>query len=79
MNGSPQGANPELFDAFEPSLSAKVAPDGLNRGTPLRSVSGFSEQALRWVKKSIQISEKEFRKGLVLSSRLWGCGGAFFR
>jgi hypothetical protein len=26
-------------------MSAKVAPDGLNRGTPLRSVLGFGELA----------------------------------
>jgi hypothetical protein len=32
-------------------MSAKVAPDGLNRGTLLRSALGFSEQARAWVKK----------------------------
>ena len=48
-------------------MSAEVAPDGLNRGTPLRSVSGFSEQARRWVKKFIQTSEKGLCKGLKAS------------
>ncbi len=45
-------------------MSPKIAPDGLNRGTPLRSVSGFSEQTLRGAKETIQISEKELFKGL---------------
>ena len=46
-------------------MSAEVAPDGLNRGTPLRSVLAFSEQARRWVKKFIQRSEKGLCKGLL--------------
>jgi hypothetical protein len=46
-------------------MSAKVAPDGLNRGTPLRSVLGFGERARAWVKKLIGTSEKELCKGLI--------------
>ena len=64
MNGSRQWANPELFEALRPSMSARVAPDGLNRGTPLRSVLGFSEPAHGWVSKLIGTSEKGFCKGL---------------
>jgi hypothetical protein len=60
----PQSANPRLFEALGPSMSAEVAPGGLNRGTPLRSVLGFSEQARAWVKKFIQRSEKGLCKGL---------------
>ncbi len=53
-------------------MSAKVAPDGLNRGTALCSVLGFSEQvSCRWVKKSMQISEKEFFKGLLSEALRW--------
>ena len=43
VNGPRQWANPKLFEALGPGMSAKVAPDGLNRVTPLRSVLGFSD------------------------------------
>ena len=73
MNGPRQRANPKLFEAVRPSLSAKVAPEGLNRGTPLRSVLGFSEQGCRWVKKLIGTSEKGFCKDLALSCLICPC------
>jgi hypothetical protein len=62
--GPRQRANPKPFEALGPSMSARVAPDGLNRGTPLRSVLGFSEQAHGRVKKLIGTSEKGLCKGL---------------
>jgi len=64
VNGPCQWANPKLFEALGPSMSARVAPDGLNRGTPLRSVLVFSEPAHGWVRKLIGTSEKRFCKGL---------------
>ncbi len=64
VNGPRQQANSKLFEAFGPSMSAEVAPDGLNRSTPLRSVLGFSEQAHEWVKKLTGTSEKGLCKGL---------------
>jgi hypothetical protein len=67
-NGPRQWANPKLFKALGPSMSAKVAPDGLNRGTTLRSVLGFGEQARAWVKKFILRSEKGLCKGLPTKS-----------
>jgi hypothetical protein len=65
--GLRQWANPKLSEVLGPSMSAKVAPDGLNRGTPLRSVLGFSEQARAWVKKFILRSEKGLCKGLYVA------------
>ena len=53
-------------------MSARVAPDGLNRGTPPRSVLGFSEQAHGWVKKLIGTSEKGFCKGLCFAATSGG-------
>jgi len=50
VNGPRQWANPKLFEALGPSMNAKVAPDGLNRGAPLHSVLGFSERVHGWVK-----------------------------
>jgi hypothetical protein len=34
------------FEALGPSLSAKVAPDGLNEGTPLRSCKNLRFQKI---------------------------------
>jgi hypothetical protein len=45
-------------------MSAGVAPDGLNGGTLLHSVLGFSDQARAWVKEFILKSEKGLCKGL---------------
>ena len=58
-NGPRQWANPKLFEAVGPSMSAGF--------TPLRSVLGFSEQARRWVKKFIQKSEEGLCKGLTVN------------
>jgi len=57
VNGPRKWVNPKLSEALRPSVSARVAPDGLNRGTPLRSVLGFSEQVGGWVKKLVGTSE----------------------
>jgi len=51
VNGPRQWANPRLFEALGPGMNVKVAPDGLNRVTSLRSVLGFSERAHGWVKR----------------------------
>jgi len=65
VSGPRKWANPKLSEALRPSLSAKVAPDGLNRGTPLRSVFGFGEQARGWVKRLMGTTEKRLCKGFV--------------
>jgi len=46
------GANPKLFETIRPIVGTNVAPNCLNRHTTLGSVLGFSEQVLKWVKKS---------------------------